>query len=475
VTTSYPGAVDNLTNPTPSDTLNSATVPHAAQHANTNDAIEAIQNTLGTNPQGTSATVKDRIVAAEGAIINLGLAVDDRVPGETGSNAPTGTLPNGYVWVDTSDNSIKVWNGSAWVDPSNAGGGGAAGIPWAAVTGGTVTEYTKGDGSVMEVHTFTADGTLTVVTPGYAEVLVVSGGGAARANVAGQNAGDGGRVLSGAHALTAGSLPVVVGAGGVMAVNDGMAGTSSLGSLNSGVAGFGNGDAGPTHGSGFVSSITGAAVTYGKFGGTATPNTGNSGGWSTATGQTGVVIVAVQKSAPTVSGVVASGGTETTYVGDGTNGVLGQSYKVHTFTADGSLIVTQGGLADVLIVGGGSHGGGGSYPGAGGRANRGLMELGAGTMPVTVGIGGNSSTSALPGTSSFGGITPGIAQVCGGGVGATGAGGTAADVTLGLTSSIDGTSKVYGRANAAAPVANRGDGNANGSGAAGVVIVRYKV
>lgn len=57
--TSYPGALDTLTNPTGTDYQD--TVDHAAQHANANDAIEAIQAELGTDPSGGAATVKDRL------------------------------------------------------------------------------------------------------------------------------------------------------------------------------------------------------------------------------------------------------------------------------------------------------------------------------------------------------------------------------------------------------------------------------
>ena len=46
MSTNYPGALDNFTNPTATDSLNSVTVPHADQHANANDAIEAIEATL---------------------------------------------------------------------------------------------------------------------------------------------------------------------------------------------------------------------------------------------------------------------------------------------------------------------------------------------------------------------------------------------------------------------------------------------
>lgn len=64
----YPGSLDSLTNPTAADTLNSATVPHADQHANANDAIEAIEATLGINPQGGSATVVARLNALDGTV-----------------------------------------------------------------------------------------------------------------------------------------------------------------------------------------------------------------------------------------------------------------------------------------------------------------------------------------------------------------------------------------------------------------------
>lgn len=65
MSTNYPNSLDNFVNPTSSDYLNSATVPHADQHANANDAIEAIQTVLGILPSGVYATVKDRIIAIE--------------------------------------------------------------------------------------------------------------------------------------------------------------------------------------------------------------------------------------------------------------------------------------------------------------------------------------------------------------------------------------------------------------------------
>ena len=60
---SYPGALDSFSNPSGTDTLDNVTTPHATQHANANDAIEAIQAELGTDPAGTYATVKARLDA----------------------------------------------------------------------------------------------------------------------------------------------------------------------------------------------------------------------------------------------------------------------------------------------------------------------------------------------------------------------------------------------------------------------------
>ena len=45
--TNFPASLDSLTNPTSSDSLNSPS--HSAQHANANDAIEALQAKVGVD------------------------------------------------------------------------------------------------------------------------------------------------------------------------------------------------------------------------------------------------------------------------------------------------------------------------------------------------------------------------------------------------------------------------------------------
>jgi hypothetical protein len=101
--------------------------------------------------------------------------------------------------------------------------------------------------------------------------------------------------------------------------------------------------------------------------------------------------------------VSATGGTVTTYSSGG------KTYRVHTFTTNGTFTVTSGGSVDVLCVGGG---GGGritfeqGYVGGGGGGGQVVyqtnLSVSPGSYPATVGQGGstNLSVSAITATSS---------------------------------------------------------------------------
>ena len=72
-------------------------------------------------------------------------------------------------------------------------------------------------------------------------------------------------------------------------------------------------------------------------------------------------------------------------------------YTIHTFTGNGSFVVTGSGTAEVLIVAGG--GGGGSDMGGGGGAGglifRSTVTLASGSYPITVGGGGPGAASGV--------------------------------------------------------------------------------
>jgi hypothetical protein len=97
--TSYPGGLDNFTNPTASDTLDSATVPHAAQHANLNDAVEAVQSFLGTTGSPNVA----RLASANAFTVG----------GHTITNAAAATVPLTVRGAASQSTDLQRWQDSA--------------------------------------------------------------------------------------------------------------------------------------------------------------------------------------------------------------------------------------------------------------------------------------------------------------------------------------------------------------------------
>ena len=63
--TAYPAGLDTFDNPTDTTQMDDAGFEHDLLHSDVNDAIEAIEAELGTDPAGASVTVKDRLDAIE--------------------------------------------------------------------------------------------------------------------------------------------------------------------------------------------------------------------------------------------------------------------------------------------------------------------------------------------------------------------------------------------------------------------------
>ena len=80
-----------------------AVVSHAGQHANANDAIEAIETELGTNPSGASASVKDRL---DTLVVGPGSATDNALVRFDGTDGKT--VQNSGLIVDDSNNVSGV-------------------------------------------------------------------------------------------------------------------------------------------------------------------------------------------------------------------------------------------------------------------------------------------------------------------------------------------------------------------------------
>lgn len=91
--TNYPAALDTLTNPGSQDTM--LGVPHSEQHANANDAIEALQAKLGTDSQPAQLPKAFSFTGASDAAILVDGAVGwadlegALVPKATGAGSPS--------------------------------------------------------------------------------------------------------------------------------------------------------------------------------------------------------------------------------------------------------------------------------------------------------------------------------------------------------------------------------------------------
>ena len=238
-TSVYPGALDDFAEASPPYLADDDTTgrDHPARHDDLEAAMEAVQGELGTDPSGGSATVKARLDAADSTVSALTSTVAGKVKGYHASTAP-GSPSTGDLWVNSSNQEVKVYNGAAWVNPSNAGG-----IANAVISGAPTGTYTDA-GTDYAYYEFTASGTLTVTTAGFADVLVIGGGGGGGSSTSSAGNGRGGGGAGGFSLMPgiyvpASSVTVTVGAGGAADTN----GTSSALESIVSSAGGGNGGA----------------------------------------------------------------------------------------------------------------------------------------------------------------------------------------------------------------------------------------
>lgn len=162
--TAYPGAIDALNNPTAADNLDTASVLHTAQHTNVNDAVEAIETELGTNPKGSALSVKARLDAIDTALASKALAADE------GAANGIATLDGSSKLVQSFDAS-KASSGTFDVAriPNISGAkvfgtvGGGAAIPVDAVPDIPASKTTSGEFDAARIPGLDASKTITGV------------------------------------------------------------------------------------------------------------------------------------------------------------------------------------------------------------------------------------------------------------------------------------------------------------------------
>ncbi len=188
----------------------------------------------------------------------------------------------------------------------------------------------------------------------------------------------------------------------------------------------------------------------------------------------------------------------------------GIDYDYWDFTSNGSLVISEGGLLDILVVGGGgglANDSGRIGQGGGGAVRYGTFEVAAGTVAIAIGAGGADSTpfGGNGGNTTFGSLlyagggqgglgmnafsnitqpgfggggSPGARKAGGGGQTLSGGGQGASTGVTGITLNYNGSSIEYGIGGNTGASATSNDGRGSSSGvataAAGRVIVRVR-
>ena len=195
--TSFPSSLDSFTNPVSSDTLSSPS--HSAQHANANDAIEALQVKVGIDSSADTSSLEYRIAQLEAAGSPI-----VKVASFTASG--TWTVPAGVTYAVAH---IRGGGGGIAIDATDAGDGGSSSVAFAS---GTVT---ASGGSKAAVAGYSSN----VIGPVPYAAKANSGHGAFGVNgkinsAAAGRAEDGAYIVAGADVTPAASITVTVGAGG---------------------------------------------------------------------------------------------------------------------------------------------------------------------------------------------------------------------------------------------------------------------
>jgi len=97
--TNFPTSLDSLTNPQGTDSV--AAVSHAAQHANANDAIEALEAKVGANNSTVTTSLDYRVRTLENASVDTE-AIQDIIGAMVSDNTETNIV------VEYNDTSGKL-------------------------------------------------------------------------------------------------------------------------------------------------------------------------------------------------------------------------------------------------------------------------------------------------------------------------------------------------------------------------------
>jgi len=388
--TSYPASLDSFTNPTAVDTLDSP--PHDTQHADANDAIEALQAKVGVDGSAVTTSLDYKIANLESRPVETKTASYVLVAADVNKRIVMNSASATTITVNTG---IFSAGDTVWIHNIGAG--------TTTVTAGTATVNTAGSLDVGQWEGgslyFTSASSAIFFRGGgagiTADFLVIAGGGGAGCggtSVGGGAGGAGGyrnsfnSESSGGGASAEASLtlarniayPITVGAGGVGSPGSSNGGAGAPGTFSqfAWISTVGGG-----LGASFYPRANANTFSGGSAGGTGTMD---------ALGSSPGTVGQGYSSGGTASG--ARGGTGGGGAGaasaqsTSTNGTAGGTGVASTIT--GSSVTRGGGGGG----GGWKSGGGAGGAGGGGAGNTNTGAGTAGTVNTGGGGGGGGGT-----------------------------------------------------------------------------------
>ena len=175
--TSFPASLDTLTNPTSGDSLNSPS--HSGQHADANDAIEALQAKVGVDSSAVTTSLDYKLRFQSAPEITSGVLVSPEERWSISATAATGT-----VNVDTVTSTAVYYTSDASANWTfNFRGDGSTSLDSVLTTGDSITvAFAVTNGATAYYPTvFQVDG--SAVTPKWQAGSAPSAGNASSVDV----------------------------------------------------------------------------------------------------------------------------------------------------------------------------------------------------------------------------------------------------------------------------------------------------
>lgn len=164
MTIGFPTTLDNFTNPTPADNLNTPTVLHSTQHANLNDAVEALEAKVGVTGSLVTTSLDYKVTQLEASahvVVTLGTANGLALNGQqlslgAASGAAAGAL-SAADWTTFNNKQAALTFPLA----ANLGGTGIANAAESTLTLGAATTISGGGTLALGGYTLTVPATGT--------------------------------------------------------------------------------------------------------------------------------------------------------------------------------------------------------------------------------------------------------------------------------------------------------------------------